>query len=199
MKKIVANVTEADPESSTMPIARRREIGIATKYKNVRFRSRSEARHAALLDLLGMPWVYEPTDLVLYIPDFILPFGHEPVLVESKADVRLEDLKCTEHVDKIRRSGWDRDFVILGAQPFADSCMGVYGERDEMGFTIDRAIALDCVNCGRVSMVPENGDWRCRRCGAGGDDAHVGWVDESRIAKVWAEAAERVQWKGAAR
>lgn len=56
---------------------------IPTKYKGVHFRSRLEARWAAMFDLLDWTWEYEPIDLDGYIPDFILTF-QDPILVEVK-------------------------------------------------------------------------------------------------------------------
>jgi hypothetical protein len=49
-----------------------------TKYKNVVFRSRLEARWAAFFDLAGWTWEYEPVDLDGWTPDFLVQFpcGH---------------------------------------------------------------------------------------------------------------------------
>jgi hypothetical protein len=41
-----------------------------TLFKGVRFRSRLEARWAAMFDLLGLKWDYEPIDLAGWTPDF---------------------------------------------------------------------------------------------------------------------------------
>jgi hypothetical protein len=43
---------------------------IPTTYRDIRFRSRLEARWAAFFDGLGAEWSYEPTDLPGWIPDF---------------------------------------------------------------------------------------------------------------------------------
>ena len=45
---------------------------IKTKYKNIKFRSRLEARWAAFFDLLKWDWEYEPIDCSGWIPDFVL-------------------------------------------------------------------------------------------------------------------------------
>jgi hypothetical protein len=54
---------------------------IETLYKGYRFRSRSEARFAVLLDALGVPWEYEKQGYSLpsgpYLPDFWVPLRHE--------------------------------------------------------------------------------------------------------------------------
>ncbi len=51
---------------------------IPTRYGGVLFRSRLEARYAALFDLAGWEWEYEPLDLRGWIPDFLvrIPCGH---------------------------------------------------------------------------------------------------------------------------
>lgn len=51
---------------------------IGTIYKNVRFRSRLEARWAVFFDEYGLEWEYEPETFklkneILYAPDFYLP------------------------------------------------------------------------------------------------------------------------------
>jgi len=43
-----------------------------TKYKNVLFRSRLEARWAAFFDLVNWKWDYEPVDLEGWTPDFMI-------------------------------------------------------------------------------------------------------------------------------
>ncbi len=78
---------------------------IPTTYAGVNFRSRLEARWAAMFDLLGWKWEYEPLDLDGYIPDFVLGF-ERPMLVEIKpATVPSE---CIDACEKIRlvASAW---------------------------------------------------------------------------------------------
>lgn len=52
---------------------------IPTTYRGCTFRSRTEARWAAFLDKLGVPYTYEPEGIDLdgdwYLPDFWLPTG----------------------------------------------------------------------------------------------------------------------------
>lgn len=69
---------------------------IETKYNDVVFRSRLEARWALFFDLLGVEWLYEfegyKTPTELYVPDFWLPqvymrdASHKGVLLEVKPD-----------------------------------------------------------------------------------------------------------------
>lgn len=50
---------------------------IETEYNGIRFRSRTEARWAVFLDIMGIPYLYEPEAFRLgdmsYLPDFFLP------------------------------------------------------------------------------------------------------------------------------
>jgi hypothetical protein len=46
--------------------------GIPTLYNGIQFRSRLEAKWAAMFDLLGWKYEYEPYDLPGWIPDFLL-------------------------------------------------------------------------------------------------------------------------------
>jgi hypothetical protein len=82
---------------------------IPTYYKGILFRSRLEAKWARFLDLLKLPWLYEPKDLAGYIPDFIIS-GR--LLAEVKGCSRVEELH--EHVAKIEKSGWHGPWVLLG-------------------------------------------------------------------------------------
>lgn len=62
---------------------------IPTMYRNRVYRSRLEARWAAMFDSLGWRYEYEPFDLAGWIPDFIL-LGERNVLVEVKPIMCLE-------------------------------------------------------------------------------------------------------------
>ena len=63
-----------------------------TTYAGTRFRSRLEARWAAMFDLIGWHWEYEPVDLPGWVPDFYVRFpcrhsecsGHHELYVEVK-------------------------------------------------------------------------------------------------------------------
>lgn len=58
---------------------------IPTTYAGVNFRSRLEARWAAMFDLLGLRWDYEPPiDFAGWIPDFMITCRLRPVYVEIK-------------------------------------------------------------------------------------------------------------------
>jgi hypothetical protein len=92
--------------------------GIETAYCGVRFRSRLEARWAAMFDELGWRWEYEPIDLSGHIPDFVLRFPAGPVLVEVKPEFTVDALIAAAS-RKIDAAGWrsenPSDALILGA------------------------------------------------------------------------------------
>lgn len=72
-----------------------------TRYKDVLFRSRLEARWAAFFDLCGWEWEYEPIDLYGWTPDFRITFpcghsecnGSHTLLVEVKPYYDLKEFK----------------------------------------------------------------------------------------------------------
>ena len=89
---------------------------IPTTYRGVNFRSRLEAKWASFFDALHWRWEYEPLDLAGYIPDFILPFKHAPLLVEVKPAMQRSELE--EYTKKIEESGWTGEALIVGARIF---------------------------------------------------------------------------------
>lgn len=168
--------------------------GIPTKYEGVLYRSRLEARWADMFVRLQIPVAYEPADLDFYIPDFLAYFEESTVLVEVKGEATYASLR--PYCQKVVESGWTEDFVILGERLFANGGVGLYAELDGPGYVYDRAFVLACISCGRASFVPENGSWRCRRCGVNDGAGHAGWFEQSELDAMWAAAGNRVQWKG---
>ncbi len=174
--------------------------GIPTLYRGVRFRSRTEARWASFFDELGWKWLYEPSDLAGYIPDFALLF-EVPLLVEVKAALTVEELAA--HQRKVEDSGWDGEALILGLAPWdmdsAQPLIGWFGERERIGEHLEwswgDARLFECLSCGCPSVLAACGSWHCRACGDGTGNEHVGAV-LSTVAAKWAQASNRVQWKG---
>jgi hypothetical protein len=66
---------------------------IPTTYASHAFRSRLEAKWAALFDLLRWEWTYEPFDAGGWIPDFLIQ-GEAPFLVEVGPCVTEADYKA---------------------------------------------------------------------------------------------------------
>jgi len=82
---------------------------IETKYKGVIFRSRLEAKWAAMFDLLGWKWDYEPIDFNGWIPDFAI-YGDNTVYVEVKPIDKFPD-RVSERIDA---SGCKDEVLIVG-------------------------------------------------------------------------------------
>lgn len=145
-----------------------------------------------MFDALRWPWVYEPTDLDGYIPDFVLPF-EDPLLVEIKPAVACADLSpCTRKIDA---SGWTGEALLLGATIWdtehVHPVVGIFREDQYWG----EARLVTCISCGHVTPLPADMSWRCRVCGIDlqrGDMGHV-----NNASDLWASSGNRVQWRAA--
>jgi len=165
-------------------------------------RSRLEARWAAFFDSIEWHWTYEPLDLLGYIPDFGILFepGHQ-LLVEVKPALSIDDLALAQR--KVETSGWPREALLVGADLFeaksATPLVGLIGERvptpdDPLGWQWSPARLFRCLSCGSVSVLAEDGSWRCRACGCDDGNAHLGQL-EAGLGATWLEAGNRVQWR----
>jgi len=179
-----------------------------TTYHGHLFRSRLEARWAAFFDLMGWAWLYEPAvELYNYIPDFILQF-YKPLLVEVKPEFTLDDL--AKHADKIRLSGWDKEFLIVGAGLNPSSNKVAYGGLEGeivIGLLHERFVdfrgveswgevgegqIFRCDNCGKSSILHAVSSWHCRVCGFhGANNIGLLWVDPIEL---WGEAHRLTRW-----
>lgn len=176
---------------------------IPTKYGGVQFRSRLEARWAALFDRIGWQWEYEPLDFDRYIPDFVVFFPAGPVLVEVKPALTVTELKKAA-AGKIDRCGWTSentdDALIVGAvwDPSGHSDLSAGplrqnpmwgGDGNDSGW--GEGAWITCRECGRISVRQETHLWRCIACGA------IGKVhgEPPELAPLWAEAGNTVQWR----
>lgn len=105
--------------------AHERIDAIPTRFLGVDFRSILEARWAAVFQMMGLHWEYEPIELgepdAGFIPDFIVDAplfagpGRDPVspiLVEVKPNIVPADYR--ESIAKIARSGWNGAAMVLG-------------------------------------------------------------------------------------
>ncbi|OGP74356.1 MAG: hypothetical protein A2W09_09245 [Deltaproteobacteria bacterium RBG_16_50_11] len=191
--------------------------GIPTKYKNIRFRSRLEARWAAFFDRCKWRWSYEPLDLPGYIPDFLLHVSKGDLLIEVKPTRPLDDFESVIH--KIIKSGWRGPVAILCGTWDEDSMFSVrvgFGtpyiidepELSDMGgaegYWGDVAL-VECANCDGPALMHAV-DWpTCLCCGFSGknspdDIPPESWV-KLRVLSYnlrelwWAEAGNDVQWK----
>jgi hypothetical protein len=191
--------------------------GIPTSYRGYQMRSRTEARWAAMFDLLGWSWEYEPFDGDGYIPDFVL-MGAEPVLVEVKPGVLLDELE--PHASKVLsgiKEFWRHDVLIVGSGPFpvnnvtdvtdtyADwhPAMGLlYEYVPEFKFSTTQpefyyngtAHWITCLACQATSFVHNEACYRSRICGHYDGDNYKGDPGRVALEAAWAEASNRVRW-----
>ena len=100
-----------------------------TEYRGVRFRSKSEAIFAALLDTAGFEdWLYEPHFLEVsgYTPDFCVPLVSDHndlalVIIEYKPAATTATYRnlLTEHCIEMRRKvGLECDYFIVNGSMF---------------------------------------------------------------------------------
>jgi len=82
---------------------------IETRYNGILFRSRLEARWAAMFDLLGWRWTYEPTEFNGWIPDFAIQ-GKEVVYVEVKP-FHTFPISVANELDQ---TGCEAEILLLG-------------------------------------------------------------------------------------
>ncbi len=196
---------------------------IPTRYAGVQFRSRLEARWAAMFDLLGWRWEYEPIDLDGYIPDFVLQFA-QPLLVEVKPlehwpcpvagcvacnphDAMVRDLHDRAFA-KVRSSGWTGQAMLVGAVLMPPGRLAV----PRIGRSVPDGPPGD-VDEGALdleSFYPDRVLVQCRRCPSiriwHDIPEDVAWLgtccdDSDRRSSeldptaLWREAGNRVQWR----
>jgi hypothetical protein len=181
-----------------------------TRYADTCFRSRLEARWAAMFDLLRWPYVYEPFDLGYWSPDFLVLGAHN-VLVEVKPILSFSQEVAAKMEENLARwlaeSGEQRSVepLLLGACPFVEHdsslCMGWCAEVYDGGFWWEGAIPGLWSNAnpdGRFGYCHALGGFHDRITGGydggshGGDDyrEHV-----DAFKSLWARAGNLTQWK----
>jgi len=162
--------------------------GIPTKYKTVQFRSRLEAKWAALFDLLEWEWEYEPIDAKGYIPDFwITPLK---CFAEVKPLTDYTDGEYQEAAVKLREAGIKGRAIILGSvardSPGALWC-GLASDGDSCWYDFQ---ILRCTSCRAFSTSMAKGQpcWRCDQIGP--------WPEQNETLKtLWIKAGNTVQWR----
>ncbi len=176
---------------------RKPTLGIPTEYAGHTFRSRHEARWAALMDIVGWQWVYEPIDGRGYIPDFLIK-GASPLLVEVKPAVTEDDYRAP--VAKIVRGIgdlWTHPTLIVGASPtMRDDIAGIsvdFLRPDD--WNTDLARWVYCPTCVSVGVATDGMSGWMRPCGheanKGGDSAAIS------VTAAWGTAANAVRWDAA--
>lgn len=175
---------------------------IPTVYRGRRYRSRLEARWAALFDLLGWQHEYEPCDLGSWSPDFAL-WGcrpRNPVLVEVKPITTWCRSTARKMADAVDRYEQPCSFMILlGLQPDfgfdADR-----GSHDMLGWLGEpytyEAMWTEALfgtdPDGRVDALP-NAAHFCQESLFWEAHCHLAACN---VEPLWVEAANVVQWRG---
>lgn len=172
---------------------------IPTTYQGVRYRSRLEARWAAMFDRMGWEHAYEPIDLAGYIPDFIVYRGCSlgNVLIECKPFITA-DASVVEHCNKIARSGWRQSALVLGAVVDGRGLAGRMFCDSEAPYIAARGTWSDCYLGWFPPIVPPTEP----------DDVTGYWdVEPARVnmpalralelSMMWHEAGNITQWKPA--
>ena len=165
-----------------------------TRYGGVTFRSRLEARWAAMFDLLGWKWDYEPIDFSGWIPDFAI-YGVKPVYVEVKPVTEFPQ----DVADRIDRSGCPDEVLIVGM-----TCPLALKQDDTpyIGWLRERGMGwgfsplgrwADCN--GRIGFTHADGHFYDRISGEyDGGCYGNGEVNTNEITMLWREAGNRTQW-----
>ena len=171
---------------------------IPTVYNGIEFRSRLEAKWAAMFDQLGWSWEYEPIDLKGYIPDFVLKWDHGHTICEVKPATTILDLHLA--TSKIERSGWEGEAMIVGAsleKRSIYSAIGILSDKrtwaddPSVSWAWSDAIQHRCASCFRHSVHHLLGGWHCRLCGAYDGD---GFLEPFDISPLWANATNAVKY-----
>lgn len=161
---------------------------IETRYNGILFRSRLEARWAAMFDLLGWRWTYEPTEFNGWIPDFAIQ-GKEVVYVEVKP-FHSFPISVANELDQ---TGCEAEILLLGMHgPF----MPLGGDRPVIGW-LREWVCWSTAPLGKW----ENGygfchdQWSYRDRISG--EHTGGWggaVTAAKASALWREACNKTRW-----
>ena len=171
---------------------------IPTRYEGVNFRSRLEAKWAAMFDLLEWRWTYEPCDFCGWIPDFAI-HGETLVYVEVKP-VATFPLDVAEKIDASQCAD---ETLIVGVSPWLSEC-----KVSSLGWLCERfegeSYCWGDAVLGRWRDSPRNQIGFCHADmsfsdritgnydgGSYGTDA----VDICEIDAMWREAGNRTRWE----
>jgi hypothetical protein len=170
--------------------------GIVTMYRGRRFRSRLEARWAAMFDLLGWKYEYEPYDLEGWIPDFVL-FGSGEILAEVKPYSLLEEFDTVKIINALKETEkWGKEILLLGSSIWGSypSILGWLGEFLGGDYWFGRAILNYYAE--KWGFYHEYGYWGDRMTGLYDGDHYLDWPDYEKVVKLWNQAGNIVQFRG---
>lgn len=184
---------------------------IPTVYNGIEFRSRLEAKWAAMFDQLGWSWEYEPVDFKGYIPDFYIDFGLEEFFIEIKPAMRSADLYPALN-KAVAALGDDRDHTILvlggSIGGFKQSSLWeLIAIMDQPNWhDVDDVYLGGCPTCRRMVPLTRDGGWGFPCCKVREDDGrpqkHYRYelpVDGGRVGHYWATATNIVKYQNVSR
>jgi hypothetical protein len=124
---------------------RKRIAGIPTiGARKIKYRSRLEAQWSYLFNRLGIPFEYEPYDLIDYIPDFIIKDEHGiEMLVEVKGTTCIDDLY--QYIEKIFKSGWEGPYIVVGSCVWPACGSIADSDSDEINSTDDDTAVIGLI------------------------------------------------------
>lgn len=175
---------------------------IPTKYKGILFRSRLEAKWAAMFDQLGWNWDYEPIDFNGWIPDFVI-YGAHLIYVEVKPVIEFPEDVAEELTD----SGCEDEMLIVGQRcVFNDDLVfgwmteydnDNYDEENELQNNWwDEAVLGKWTGSKKIGFCHAVGSFTDRISGGyDGGCYGSGRVSQDEIKRLWANAHNLTQWK----
>lgn len=155
---------------------------IETRYGGVVFRSRLEAKWAAMFDLVGWRWTYEPRDFNGWIPDFAVHAWRD-IYVEVKP---VSDFPAAVAA-KMERSGCDDRMMIVG------DCVPLFGHTSFFGWYCHPDSGFEVVGFSPADEQLFPGSR------FGFMDQHNDHADAGEVLALWREAGNRTRWNPSAR
>lgn len=187
--------------------------GVPTYYGGVNFRSRLEARWAAMFDLLGWRWDYEPLDLDGWIPDFVI-HGIKPILVEVKPIFEFDEAlgrkiqsKAQLDIEDWSTAHLKYEAIVCGAglvrSDYLDEVCGIGWLWDwnwSAGVIMDIPANFRPEGCKlkfsqrEFGLSHDNMSYGDRVTGWR-DGGHLHPIDPDELETLWRFAGNRVQWR----
>ena len=175
-------------------------FGKPTIYKGITFRSRLEARWAAMFDILGWAWEYEPESDGFYIPDFLLHgSAGRQIYVEVKPLATFLGDREAIAAKAFDAIGYGEQLLILTDQfpdaiGFDVALLGFLHSNDDRDHVEDNAILFQPSG---YDFAGEFGSWAGRLTGAYDGNAlfEGSLVSKADLLKLWSQAGNAIQWK----
>lgn len=153
------------------------KAAIETRYNGINFRSRLEAKWAAMFDLVGWRWTYEPRDYCGWIPDFAIHVWRD-IYVEVKP---VSDFPA-EVAAKMEQSGCQERMMIVGDRVpmFRDTPLFGWYCTPDSGFEAVGFSPADehCFPGARFGFMEEYGNL----------------ADAGEVEYLWREASNVTRW-----